>query len=287
MGTSAQSKPAPRAAVIIPSRDGYRDGMVPRLLESIARQSFTDYAIHIVEGVYPQGRAINQGVGATHGEIILLLDDDSRILDSDVFERLVAALDADPTIGMAGASIVAPPEATGFQRRAARQFPRFNVPEVDAVTDSDLACHGCCAIPRAVFEAIGGEREDLVRGLDPDLRVRLREAGYRVVLVPHARVAHPLPDGWRALARVFFRNGRGSAFARRYQPDSVFETHEELDGRQFRPRTSLKWRLVRFPARLVLALCRGRLIRFTAYACYACGYVWGWLTPGEKTLARG
>ena len=83
-------------------------------------------------------------------------------------------IDADPAIGMAGASIVIPPEANAFQRKAALEFPRFNTPVVDQVTDSDLACHSCCAFPLRVFEEVGREREDILRGLDPDLRVRLR-----------------------------------------------------------------------------------------------------------------
>ena len=269
---------APKMSVIIPSADGYRNGCVPRLLESIAQQGFNDFEIILVKGVSPQGKAINQGAAQACGHILLILDDDSRLADETVFMRLVACLDADPAIGMAGASIVSPPEASPFQKKAARQFPRFNTPVVAEVTDSDLACHGCCAIPRAVFEAIGREREDLIRGLDPDLRVRLRAAGYRVVLAPDARIYHPLPDGWRALLRVFFRNGYGSAYAQKYQPESVYDTHETLDSSSFQPRRSLAYRVVRFPLRLLKAAARAQHMRFAAYVSYAAGYVWGRLT---------
>lgn len=272
---------APRVSVIIPSLDGYRDGCVPRLLESIEAQSFRDYEVHVIKGVSPQGRAINQGAARARGEILLVLDDDSRVADGTVFQRLVDALDGDPSIGMAGASIVLPPEASAFQRRAAGQFPRFNTPVVDVITDSDLACHGCCAIRKAVFEEVGREREDLLRGLDPDLRVRLRNAGYRVVLVPHAAIYHPLPDGWRRLLRIFFRNGFGSAYAQKFQPDSVYETHEALDASTFRPRTRLGYRAARFPFRLLKAVIEGKPLRFWAYSSYACGYVWGLVRAKE------
>lgn len=275
---------APRVSVIIPSLDGYRDGCVPRLLESVEAQRFEDYEVHVVKGVSPQGRAINQGVGKARGEILLVLDDDSRLADEGVFAHLVDALDGDPTIGMAGASIVISPDATAFQRRAARQFPRFNTPLVDEIVDSDLACHGCCAFRKAVFDEVGGEREDIIRGLDPDLRVRLREAGYRVVLVPHAAIYHPLPDGWRRLLQVFFRNGFGSAYARKFRPDSVYETHEALDVSGFRPRTSLAYRLARFPFRLLKALAEGKPMRLGAYCSYACGYVWGLVRAKEMVV---
>lgn len=278
---------APRVSVIVPSRDGHRDGCVPRLVESIEAQTYRDYELLIIKGVFPQGKAINEGAAQAKGEILLILDDDSRLAHGAVFERLVAALDADPTIGFAGASIAVPLEASAFQRRAARQFPRYCTPEVPVITDSDLACHGCVAMPRAAFEAVGREREDIIRGLDPDLRVRMRTAGYRVVLVPGCTIYHPLPDGLRPLLRVFFRNGFGSAYARRFQPDSVYETHESLHEAGFQPRTSLAYRVARFPARLFAALARRQVLRFAAYTAYAGGYCWGLLTAQEDAVGRG
>lgn len=276
---------SPRVSVIIPSWDGRRGGAVPNLLASIARQTFTDYEIHLIQAVSPQGKAINKGAHNARGEILIILDDDSRLADSSVFQRLVDAIDADPKIGMAGASIVVPPEATPFQQRAARQFPRFNTPVVETVTDSDFACHGCCAIPRRLFSSVGGEREDIIRGLDPDLRMRIRSAGYRVVLVPHARIYHPLPNGWGPLLRTFARNGYGSAYAWKFQPETVLETHESLDESSFRPRSSLPYRVVRFPFRLLKAIAELKLMRFAAYCSYAVGYFWGLLTAKEAIMA--
>lgn len=130
---------------------------------------------------------------------------------------------------------------------------------------------------------VGREREDIVRGLDPDLRVRLRAAGYRVVLVPGARIHHPLPDGWHRLLRMFFRNGKGSAYSRKYQPDTVYETHETLDATTFKPQTSLTYRIVRFPLRLLGALVQGKVQRFGAYCAYACGYAWGMVFARRKS----
>ncbi|MCF6285546.1 MAG: glycosyltransferase [Candidatus Hydrogenedentes bacterium] len=268
----------PRVSIIIPSWDGHRDGCVPRLLESVERQTFSDYETIIIEGVSPQGRAINQGASQAKGELLLILDDDSMLADEHVFERIVAAIDSDERIGMAGASIVIFPDSNAFQKKAAHQFPRFHTPVVNTITDSDLACHGCCAIPKQVFEEIGREREDILRGLDPDLRVRLRNAGYRVVLVPQARIHHPLPASWGKLLRIFFRNGFGSAYAYKFQPDCVYETHEELHDANFQPRTTLLYRIGRYPLRLLKALATFQTMRFGAYCSYALGYGWGLLT---------
>lgn len=278
---------APRVTVIIPSWDGHRNGCVPRLLESVEKQTFRDYDVRLVKGVSPQGKAINQGAAEARGEILIILDDDSRLADDTVFETLVRVLDEDASVGMAGASIVLPPESNAFQRRAALQFPRFNTPVVDAVTDSDLACHGCCAMRAEIFHAVGREREDIIRGLDPDLRVRLRRAGYRVVLAPNARIYHPLPENWHKLLRMFFRNGFGSAYAQKFQPDSVYETHEELSDQSFQPRTTLAFRVLRFPMRLVRAVFSGQFLRFGAYMAYGAGYVWGYFTAREDAVGRG
>lgn len=267
----------PYATVIIPSWDGHRDGCVPRLLESVRKQTFQNFERIVIKGVSPQGRAINQAATQAKGCVLIILDDDSELVDEHVFQRLINTLDEDPAIGMAGASIIVHPDATPFQKRAANQFPRFQTPVVQQTTNSDLACHGCCAFPRAVFDAVGGEREDIPRGLDPDLRVRLRAAGYRVVLAPECRIYHPMPDGWRALTKIFFRNGFGSAYAQKFQPESVYETHEELDDATFQSRRALPYRVARFPARLIRALLSGQELRFYAYAVYAAGYVYGWL----------
>ena len=268
----------PRLSVIIPSWDGYRDGCVPRLLESVERQSYADYETIVVEGVSPQGKAINQGAARARGEILLILDDDSELADADVFARLVQTLDDDANIGMAGASIVVFPDSNPFQQKAALQFPRFHMPVVGEITDSDLACHGCCAIPRNVFDEAGGEREDILRGLDPDLRARIRAAGYRVVLAPHCRIYHPMPRDWTKLLRIFFRNGFGSAYTYKFQRECVYETHEALHDRDFQPRTSLAYRAARYPARLLKALGTRQFMRFGAYCSYALGYGWGALT---------
>lgn len=275
----------PRLSVIIPSWDGHRDGCVPRLLESVGRQSFADFEVIVIKGVSPQGKAINQGAAQARGEVLMILDDDSLLADDDVFARIIQTLDDDEKIGLAGASIVIFPDSNDFQKKAALQFPRFHTPVVDTVTDSDLACHGCCAIPRRIFDDVGGEREDLLRGLDPDLRVRIREAGYRVVLAPQARIYHPLPSDWTKLLRIFFRNGFGSAYAYKFQRESVFETHEVLHDEAFQPRTTLIYRLGRYPLRLLKALAEGQFMRFGAYCSYALGYGWGVMTA--KELPRG
>lgn len=287
MSATSGENSAPCVSIIIPSRDGHRDGAVPRLLDSIAAQDFRGHETILITGVFPQGKAINQGAARARGRYLVIMDDDAWFGAPEALGALVAAAEAVPDIGMAGASILPPPDATPFQRRAARQFPRFETPLVETITDSDLACHGCCLIPRDRFHAAGGEREDIVRGLDPDLRMRLRAAGWRVVLAPGAVIHHPLPDGLRPLLRLFFRNGAGAAYAWKHRPETVYETHERLHAGGFVPRRGFAYRALRFPLRLLRALVLGQWLRFAGYAAYAAGYGWAWLTVRERDLVRG
>jgi GT2 family glycosyltransferase len=263
-------------SIVIPSLeagvDPYRTANLSRLRTAIGQQTFTDTELLVVEAVAPQGRAINQGVERARGEYLVVFDDDSSVDDPELLAKLVHALDADPTIGMAGASVRTPAAAGLFQRIAAREFPRFNVPVVEVVTDSDLACHGCAAFPLVLFRTLGGEREQIVRGLDPDLRQRIRGSGHRVVLVPDTVVYHPLPRSLRSLARTFRRNGAGSAYAQMHHPELVYETDEALDSVGFVARRSYAYRVARFPLRIAWALLTLRPIRAFAYSNYALGY---------------
>ncbi len=271
-----------RVSVVVPSADGDRGGSVSSLLEALEKQTFREMEAIVVIGVSPQGKAINQGVAESSGDILVILDDDSELTATDTIANLVGVLEHDPDIGMVGASIVPPAKANGIQRAAAREFPRFAMPIVNEVTDSDMPCHGCCAISRTLFEAIGGEREDIVRGLDPVLRRRIREQGRRVVLAPNTTVTHPLPDSIEGLARMFYRNGRGSAYAQRHNPDIVFDTDEDPAWNGNALRRPFRRRVLDYPLRWLRRLLGGRPIRALGDIVYAAGYMHEWLA-GERT----
>ncbi len=266
------SKP-PRLTVVIPSLDGDRNGRLAELLEALKRQSFRDFEVRVVLGDPRQGRAINQAVRSGGSDIIVTLDDDSQLGHRRVLENLVRAIDADPTIGIAGGSTVPAPDASWMQRAACRQIPRRYFPVVDRVVDSDMAQHPCLAMRREVFEAVGGEDEELIRGLDPDLRHRVRQAGYRVTIVPDTWVGHPLPEGLGKLFGMFVRNGRGSAFARRHFGERVYELTDGTPDLKFAPQRPFWYRLVRYPFRMLRSVVAFHWIKFLSEVAYLAGYL--------------
>ena len=71
-------------SIVLPSLDGHRDGCVPRLLESIEAQTFQDFEVHLVKGVAPQGKAINEGAARAQGDILLIVDDDMSCFYNEV-----------------------------------------------------------------------------------------------------------------------------------------------------------------------------------------------------------
>jgi len=271
----------PEVSVIIPSLDGYRGGNLAKLIQDLKKQNYQDFAIHVIKGVNPQGRAINMGASKAMGEILIILDDDSRIDNPNIIGNLVKVI-KEKSIGMVGASIIPPPDANWLQQRAGEEFPRFSMEIVKDITESDMPCHGCCAFRKEVFKEVGMERESILRGLDPDLRVRLRNAGYRIVLAPDSWVYHPLPPTLIKLIKTFFRNGIGSAYAQRYQPGLIYDTDETLELKDFKPKRSFIYRIVRFPLRLIKSLATFKFLRFIAYTVYAVGYWYGYIKYSIK-----
>lgn len=271
-------------SVVIPHFYPSRDGNLQGLLEDLRNQSLKELEVIVVPGVSPQGKAINQGVCSAQGEILVIIDDDSRMGHPRVIENLVRVIQEDASIGMVGASVVTSEKANSFQKIAGRQFPRFEMPVVQKVTDSDLPGHPCVGFPKKVFIEVGMEREDILRGLDPDLRVRIRKAGYRVVLAPETWIYHPLPETLFKFMRVFFRNGYGSAYLQLFHPEINYDTDEAVDSAEFVAKHSFGSRLLRYPVRLGKALLEFQWIRLMGYSVYGIGYLGGLLRFGAAAL---
>jgi len=267
-----------KASVIIPSRDGYREGKVPKLLNSLKEQTFQDFEVHLVKGESRQGRAINKGARLAKGGILIILDDDAQLGSRDIFMNIVRALDRDKTIGMAGVSIIASPDASDFQKRLTKEIPRTYFPVVEKITDSDMAQHGCCAIPKKVFFDVGQEDESMMRGLDPLLRYKIRKAGYRVVIVPDSWIYHTIADNYKQLVRKMFRNGIQAYWTYSIRPEAVIETPEDgAPGRGFSAKRPRAYRAIRSLARLILSLFTFRLLAFSARVSYMSGYLYAML----------
>lgn len=257
-------------SVIIPTSDAYRDGYFPRLLEQIHSQSMQSFELIVICGDPRQGRAINKGAAMARGKYLLTLDDDTSLPDGETFSKLVAAMEDNPRVGMAGGNNVIPKDATAFVRKAMEQVPRRSWQPVGKITDSDLAEHPCLIMRADVFRAVGGENELIPRGLDPYLRQVFRKAGWRVVVVPGIVYHHLPPCTCRKLIGQFFRNGRQAAFVNRRYPQWVIETPARHG--EFKPQAPLPMRVLRFFFHLLEAAVRGKPLWMLGEMAYALGF---------------
>ena len=271
----------PVLSLIIPTSDGHRNGTFPALLSQIREQSFQNFETIVVKGDSKQGRAINTGVDLARGKYILTLDDDTSLQNRNAFSLLVEVMENHKDIGMAGGINVIPSDASPFVTKVMREIPRRSTPRVEKITDSDLAEHPLLIMRKEDFKAIGGENELIPRGLDPYLRQKFRQNGFRVVVVPDAFYSHLPPSNIYALIRQFFRNGCQAAFCNKFYPQWVIET-PDCHGNRFITKRPLHFRVARFVLRMIRKAVKGHFIYFVAFAAYSTGFIWGYLNLTQR-----
>ncbi|HZD58657.1 MAG TPA: glycosyltransferase [Anaerolineales bacterium] len=204
----------PGIAVVIPSLGGKHH----EIEHALALQTRPPDEITVIKGVTPNGRARNQGVAQTSGEILIFIDDDATPTRPELIEYLSQPLLEDVSVGVTGTARVLPRSASWFQRRIAAEIPRTvnPVPNRPLETNPPLRGYGhslitttCCAVRRSTFVEAGGFCEDLTSGVDTDFFYRIRKRGYRFLMVPDVYVEHPAPSNLLSLVRKYYWYGIG------------------------------------------------------------------------------
>jgi GT2 family glycosyltransferase len=142
--------------------------------------------VHLAEdrGI-PAGR--NAGVSAVRGELLFFLDDDARLATDDALAR-VAARFADPRLGLLQLRVR--PSDDGPPPRD--WVPRLRVGDRGRSGDITAVWEGAVAIPRAVFEQVGGWPEAFRFAHEGvDLAWRVMDTGRRVHYAGDIAVLHP------------------------------------------------------------------------------------------------
>lgn len=158
------------------------------------------------------GAGVNLGMAQASSEFVLILNPDTRFVD-DSLHRVLALMQADPTIGIAGLDLR---NVDGSRQYSARRF--YNMLDIvirrsslkrfapfarrDAhhlmtdqwagtAFDADWVMGTGFVIRRAVFDAIGGMDTDFFLYMeDVDLCRRVSDAGWRVVAAVDAVLIH-------------------------------------------------------------------------------------------------
>lgn len=136
------------------------------------------------------GAARNAGIRAALGEIILLLDADTRPVHSDLILEHLKTLNQSETIGIAGGSISPDPEQSGWIAFADNAASYFNWHRGLSPKYFTFQPTANLAFRRNLLDHVGLFREDLLWLEDFEWNTRVREKGYQIYFNPKAGVYH-------------------------------------------------------------------------------------------------
>jgi glycosyltransferase involved in cell wall biosynthesis len=115
-------------------------------------------------------------------EYVQFVDGDCEVVDA-WFSTATAALDADPTVVVVcGRRRERSPHASVYNRLCDIEW--------DTPTGEAIACGGDALMRVSAFKAAGGYRDDLIAGEEPELCVRLRANGGRIVRLDAEMTRH-------------------------------------------------------------------------------------------------
>jgi GT2 family glycosyltransferase len=214
---------------------GRRPDELQRALASLQRQESVDTDVVVVvnggepanlpDGVrgvgLPEDRGIpagrNAGVAHTRADLVFFLDDDAALAEPDALARVVSLFASDPELGLVQLRVIARDGG-----RASRDWvPRVRVGDPARGSEVTAIWEGAVAIPRALFEQVGGWPEEfrfVHEGVD--LAWRVMDAGYRVEYLGEPAVLHPTPAAVPARHSYSLYYGMRNKvwLARRYLP---------------------------------------------------------------------
>lgn len=169
----------------------------PAVIDEVAAVAGDRLTVVPFPGPFNFSEKINRGAAAATGELLLLLNDDTELVEPDSIGEL-AALAVDPGVGLVGAKLLF---ADGTLQHAGHVYPGLvthallgfdgDHPGPNHMALLTRECSGVTAaaamIGRARFEDIGGFDPAFPANFnDVDLSLRLRRAGLRNLWTPHA-----------------------------------------------------------------------------------------------------
>jgi GT2 family glycosyltransferase len=157
------------------------------------------------------GKAINDAVRRSCAKYLVILNPDT-IIEKGFLKKIIGFIEHNPGIGLLGPQIL---ELDGKIQGSARRFPTFWTsifgrrspltklfPENsitkrefpcfdDNVTDVDWVSGACMVTKKEVFESVGGfDERFFLYWEDADLCKKMKDAGWRIVYYPEAKVVH-------------------------------------------------------------------------------------------------
>jgi GT2 family glycosyltransferase len=182
--------------------NGSKDGS-----PTAVRENFPQVKLILNDTNQGFSRAVNQALNRTGGRYIVLLNSDAR-LQEGAMQALVAFMEDNPDVGIAGGQLINadgslqnsiapfPSLATELlNRRLLRTlFPRYypgKEREYPFPIDVDSLVGACIIVRRKAIDDVGNLDEKYFFFMEEtDWCLRMREQGWRISFVPHARILH-------------------------------------------------------------------------------------------------
>ncbi|WP_125077123.1 glycosyltransferase [Pseudoxanthomonas sp. SGT-18] len=231
----------PLVSVLVPTRDQF--ALVQRCLDTLLEKTrYPNYEVLVVDngsteeaacrwldgieamgserlrvlrhpGPFDYPALVNAAAAQARGEYLLLLDNDTAIVDGDWLDTMLNHAQR-PEVGVVGPKLIKPdgsveaaglvlgagigaaPAFEGHKPQDAGYMYRLQVDQ-----DYSAVPGSCLMVRTAVFHEVGGLRGGDLRHAhsDVDFCLRVGQAGYLVVWTPHALVLH---EGGASRARV-------------------------------------------------------------------------------------
>jgi len=183
----AQEGVTPRPLVL---DNGSTDGSL-----ALLREKFP--AVPVIERENNYAAANNQGVAESEGDCALLLNTDATLAPG-CLATLVGALDTDDDVAGVAPRILGPDgnvQTLGIEESDLFYWRDLGMGGPDpgpGAPREAFGLSGCCVLYRkAAWEAVGGQDEDFhMYYEDVEFGLRLRAAGFRLLLVPDAVCVH-------------------------------------------------------------------------------------------------
>jgi glycosyltransferase involved in cell wall biosynthesis len=258
-------------SIVIPSgyKDSRRQENLRSLIDDIRHQTVLADEVVIVRGVWPRTRAHNEGAEAASGKFIVFFDDDVRLGNDQILEKLIEPL-RHGNIGITGAAVLPTKDSTPFQKRCHRELLRAK----------NTIAHAALAIPKDLYWKTGGEDGSLRINDDAILNYRVREMGYSAEFVPEVFVYHPDPGDFSELVKKSFRQGIDQAHAYKRRPDIIFRTPLRQGGSL--EKSSVLKQILRNIKIIISSIFRLKFLLFAARISTGIGFAFGYLGMDNK-----
>lgn len=234
---------APRSTFdVVVVDNGSTDGS-----QAMLREEYPD--VIIIENGHNVGlgKASNQGIEATQGRHILLLNNDT-VVNGESFDAMVDFLDAHPDAGGVGGKLLNPdgtPQsyynhfstlkeefliATRLGELLWKEYPA--IVDDDQVRSVDWMGSACLMVRRAALDQVGLLDDSyFIYGDEADLQYRLKKAGWNIYYLPYASTIHyggRSMDRWRRRKMVY--RGKILFYQKNYDPARTLMLRAMLGG---------------------------------------------------------